>query len=132
MEKFYIFASELFVKHLFCACFWYCSRYAVVLHVTQKPHEVFRINDTVFFKAMAKKNTAILPMSPDVASASALDAGTGCCFDRADREPEGTVEVVCFDMPFIEVQGVGIVVFRVMARARRPVVTVVTVVTRLD
>ena len=58
MEKFYIFASELFVKHLFYACFWYCSRYAFVLHVTQKPHEVFRINDTVFFKAMAKKNTA--------------------------------------------------------------------------
>lgn len=58
MEKFYIFASELFVKHLFCACFWYCSRCAVVLHVTQKSHEVFRINDTVFFKAMAKKNTA--------------------------------------------------------------------------
>ena len=113
------------MKRLFCACFWYCSRCAFVLHVTQKYHKVFRINDTVFFKAMAKKNTAIL-MSPDVASASALAAGTGCCFDRANRVPEGTVEVVCFDSPIIEAQGVAKVVGRDIARARRPVATSVT------
>ena len=35
---------------------------------------------------------AILPMSPDVASASALAAGTGCGFDGANREPAATAE----------------------------------------
>ena len=60
MEKFYILASELFVKRMFCAYFWYCSRCAVVLHVTQKLHEVFRINDTVFFKAIAKKKEGMV------------------------------------------------------------------------